>query len=197
MKTWIVLALALLLWIPATCLAQHALCDRCGQMYTAGNWVGLWRDYGGLCGKCLASAAPSPAPGSSDGDDQEPDNDCGSIIGFQTQTLGQVIPVSGTRHWLVYQSDRVRGPRSRARDARSLGLGGWMLSAAYELDLASRKLRLGQGGATLPVLAPWPEATGAGLEEPEGAINDPTPGRATGRGAGYPRAGILDASRGV
>jgi YD repeat-containing protein len=39
----------------------------------------------------------------------DPDKQCGSIIGCQDQTLGEVLPVAGTPFSLHYKSDRTRG----------------------------------------------------------------------------------------
>ena len=55
-------------------------------------------------------ACPGPKP--DDPPKGDPDNDCGSIIGCEPQTLGEVINVTGTPLRLHYQSDRVPGRRS-------------------------------------------------------------------------------------
>ena len=62
----------------------------------------------------------------------------GSIIGCETQTLGEVINVTGTPLSLHYQSDRVSG-------CRGLGLGGWSLSVHHTYDVRGRTLYLGNG----------------------------------------------------
>ncbi len=64
----------------------------------------------------------------------------GSIIGCETQTLGQVISVTGTRFSLNYQSNRASGRRGL-----SLGLGGWSLNALHTYDVSSQTLYLGNG----------------------------------------------------
>jgi hypothetical protein len=81
------------------------------------NWP-----YGPPEGAQLPRGGPKPDKPPKGG----PNNSCGSIIGVETQTLGEVINVTGTPFGLHYQSDRVRGRR------------------------ATRTLKIQLSGATLP-----------------------------------------------
>ncbi|MEO8134314.1 MAG: hypothetical protein ABI831_10085, partial [Betaproteobacteria bacterium] len=53
-----------------------------------------------------------PGPKPDDPPNGDPDGDCGSVIGCETQTLGEAINVTGTPYSLHYQSSRVPGRRS-------------------------------------------------------------------------------------
>jgi len=60
-----------------------------------------------------------PPPGGDDDDHHTPDDpntECGSIIGCENQTLGESLPIAGTPWHLQYQSDRTPG----RKDANSL-----------------------------------------------------------------------------
>ena len=64
---------------------------------------------GGGSGGC-GNSCPGPKPDERPKGD--PDKDCGSIIGCENQTLGEVINVTGMPLRLHYQSDRVPGRRA-------------------------------------------------------------------------------------
>src|SRR5438094_5413558 len=55
---------------------------------------------------------PAPGPQPDPLPEGGPNKDCGSIIGCEPQTLGEVINVTGTPWNLHYQSDRVPGRRA-------------------------------------------------------------------------------------
>jgi RHS repeat-associated protein len=70
-----------------------------------------------------------------------PDDPCkepGCIIGAETRTLGEVIPLTGSPFGLTYQSNL-------ASQRHALGLGGWSLSVLHSYDSPSRILYLGNG----------------------------------------------------
>ncbi|MCW5833970.1 MAG: hypothetical protein KIS78_16340 [Labilithrix sp.] len=58
-------------------------------------------------------AGPPPPPGPGDGDIDDPFLQCGSIIGCESRTLGESLPIVGTPFHLSYQSSRSAGYKSR------------------------------------------------------------------------------------
>jgi hypothetical protein len=113
----------------ATALAALGITDdeqrRLASLYTPGQE--LWRvltphltpwDYNWPYGPPPGSQPPGgsgdPKPGPKPEKPPKggPEKDCGSIIGCEPQTLGEVINVTGTPLSLRYQSDRVPGRRA-------------------------------------------------------------------------------------
>jgi RHS repeat-associated protein len=81
---------------------------------------------------------------------KNPDCNCngqGSIIGAQSQSLGEVIPIAGTPYNLRYQSDRMPGSLGGAASwtANNLALGGWTIDVLHAYDPQARVLYLGTG----------------------------------------------------
>ena len=60
---------------------------------------------------------PAPTePELEDGDDQdEPEEECGSVIGCENASLGESVRIAGTPFRLHYQSDRTEGFRAGRR----------------------------------------------------------------------------------
>jgi RHS repeat-associated protein len=78
------------------------------------------------------------------------DDDCnengGSTIGCQNQSLGEDVPVVGTGLNLHYESDRAPGASGNsAASADALMIGGWTLSVHHAYDPSTNTLFLGDG----------------------------------------------------
>lgn len=107
----------------ASALAARGITDaeraKLAQLYTVGQ--SLWRvplpHFSGWdknLGTSCKEPCPTPAPPRPKTPTPTPDNPkkrCGSIIGCENQTLGQVVGILGTAFKLYYQSDRVPGRR--------------------------------------------------------------------------------------
>jgi len=92
--------------------------ERLASLYTPGQ--SLWRvpithftpwDHNWPYGPPEDAEQPAPPPMRGDPVDKQDDPECqdGSIIECQNQTLGEVIPITGTPFTLNYRSDRVAG----------------------------------------------------------------------------------------
>ncbi|HEX9441272.1 MAG TPA: hypothetical protein VF909_16425, partial [Roseiflexaceae bacterium] len=73
---------------------------------------------------------------------EELDCPIGTLTPCETQTLRRAIPLTGTGYALHYASDRAA---LNAWEARSYGLGGWMLNMQHAYDPQTRTLYLGHG----------------------------------------------------
>ncbi len=92
------------------------------QLYTPGQ--SLWRvpvshftpwDFNWPYGP-PDDAEPPPGDDDNDFKPDDPNEECGSVIGCENQTLGESLPIAGTPWRLQYQSDRTPG----RKDANSL-----------------------------------------------------------------------------
>jgi RHS repeat-associated protein len=110
----------------AGCCAGGTCCPGLGSNLM-GCCSGTTPNCDSVHGQCTGSNKP-PKGG--------PCKQSGSIIGCETQTLGQAIRVTGTPFGLDYQSDRASG---------RLGLGGWSLSVHHTYDVGGGTLYLGNG----------------------------------------------------
>jgi RHS repeat-associated protein len=81
---------------------------------------------------------PGPEEPPPENDDEAPDDECdqsgSSVIGCESQSLGERIPVVGTPHQLVYQSRRAPG-RDAARTLTIPLSGGTVSSALKRIEL--------------------------------------------------------------
>jgi RHS repeat-associated protein len=91
---------------------------RLGLLYTAGQT--LWRvptthftpwDYNWPYGP-PPDATPPPSPPIPDKPLDKPNPECGSVIGCEDQTLGELVQVTGTPWQLHYQSNRTPGRKN-------------------------------------------------------------------------------------
>ena len=70
-----------------------------------------------------------------------------SSIGYQSQSLGEDVPIVGTGFNLHYESERTPGAdASSAASAYASTVGGWTLSVHHAYDAFSNALLLGDGG---------------------------------------------------
>ena len=88
---------------------------RLAQLYSAGQT--LWRvpithftpwDCNWPYGPPAGAAAP-PGPRNNNPPVDKPNDECGSVIGCENQSLGESVPVTGTPWWLHYRSERTSG----------------------------------------------------------------------------------------
>ena len=87
---------------------------------------------------------PAPPPPPLDPQPDTPDDPCerpGSIIGCESRTLGEVLPIAGTPFSLHYQSERAQGFRSRFRINITDGtvLPPTLLRAHIQIEAAGRR----------------------------------------------------------
>ena len=129
--------------IPGVCGGENCCQDPDGTFRGCCNGTCCAGPDGNVAG-CCSGATPNcdSVHGQCVGADKPPKGGpCkkgGSIIGCETQTLAEVINVTGTPLSLHYQSDRASG-------RRGLGLGGWSLSVHHTYDVGGRTLYLGNG----------------------------------------------------
>ncbi|MDN3513168.1 MAG: carboxypeptidase regulatory-like domain-containing protein [Candidatus Brocadia sp.] len=126
------------------------------SLYTAGQ--SLWRvllphltpwDHNWPYGPSAGSEPPGDDVGpESDNPIDDPNTNCGSIIGCEPQTLGEVINVTGTPLSLHYQSDRVFGRHDVNR--LKIRLSG----ATLPQDLQSIHLRITIAGQVFEKVFP-------------------------------------------
>jgi RHS repeat-associated protein len=82
--------------------------------------------------------------------DYNPDDDCqqdgGSTVGCQTQTLGEDVPIVGTGFLLHYESGRAPGAGGNTiASADAAMISGWTLSVHHTYDPGTNTLFLGDG----------------------------------------------------
>jgi len=79
--------------------------------------------------------------------DDDCEEDGGSSIGCQNQSLGEDVPIVGTGSFLHYEGDRASGTNgaNSVATADTLSLGGWTLNVHHAYDPSSNTLFLGDG----------------------------------------------------
>lgn len=121
----------------------------------------------------LSGTAP-PAPVVDNEVDSPCDDDSGSIVGCQNQTLGESLPVTGTSYSLHYSSDRVAGSTSANAVAvtDALQLGGWTLSVHHAFDPSLQTYCVG-GACSPPSSEPKALFLGDGTTRSDAKIQAP------------------------
>jgi YD repeat-containing protein len=102
-----------------------------------------------------ARLPPAPAPQNDDPDD--PCERAGSVIGCESRTLGESIPIVGTPFSLNYQSRRQKGYHNRIRFRLSDDepLPGSFVKAHIEIQAAGRRYEYSQYGLGLNEFFTW------------------------------------------